>query len=113
MKKYLNGCSFGCKNKSAIVDYNKPVYDAIREKYPKGQIIEVYARYGEEDQARYCRLRHLDKIPGACDVKKYKTMIYMVTTDSTDSQPQGEYYDIITICPPPRECNKADTLRHL
>src|SRR5687768_5301727 len=45
MKLFLNGCTLGCKNKSVIIDYNKPVYDAIQAKYPSSKIVEVQARY--------------------------------------------------------------------
>ena len=112
MKLFLNGCKIGCKNKSIIIDYNKPVYDAIKEKYPSSKIVEVAARYDKDDIFRYCALRKLYNKPEFCDVTKYKTMIYMVAKDETNNLTEDLYYDIVSICPPPRECDRTDSLHN-
>jgi hypothetical protein len=106
MKKYLKGCTKNCIDNSTIVNYNKPVYDAIQAKYPGSKIVAVTARYDMLDEFRYCALRKFYNNPDLCAVGKHKTTIYMVAKDSTNKLIEDEFYDFVTICPPPRECNR-------
>ena len=112
MKKFLNGCTSGCQNNSRIVDYNKPVYDAIQAKYPSSKIVEVAARYDRTDEFRYCALRKLYNHPDRCAVGKHKTIIYKVAQDSNNQLTEDVYYDIVTLCPPPRECSETDSTKN-
>ena len=94
-------------------NYNYPVRDAIQKLYPNSKVVAVNARYTQDyDEARYCMLRGLVD-PKACKVKSHNTVIYMVASDSTNNLEEDVFYDIVTICPPPRECDRTDSLRRL
>ncbi|HEV8080104.1 MAG TPA: hypothetical protein VGP43_05290 [Chitinophagaceae bacterium] len=94
---------------SNIIDYNDTVLDEITKAYPKNALIAMEeARYkDDEDEIRYCRMR---KIPDENNgnrgkqgkVKGYKTKIYKVTVTNGLSE-EADYYDIVTIKPPPPE----------
>ncbi len=110
MKKFVRGCSgSNCKTGINIVDPNNEVYMALLDKYksPTYRVIPVEARYKDYAEAEnYCKVRRFPNGSAKCDVRNYKTLIYVVLKQSTKNIESLQwtveaYYDIVTICPPP------------
>ena len=110
---YLTSCTKDCQDATSITAANLPVLNELRSTYPRTKIISVPARYKDEtDSERYRKLRYLTK-PEEFAVMNHRTILYMVPADGTNGLEQDEYYDAVTICPPPNPCReKLDTLLH-
>ena len=109
MKKYLRDCVAECEDNTKIVNYNRKIYEAIKKRCNGCTITEVPARYKDkDDEDRYCRLRGLSG--DTCKVRGHKTIIYMTVSNVTSGQlSKTEFFDIVSICPPPRECGSTDS----
>ncbi|MDQ6755596.1 MAG: hypothetical protein M3004_01555 [Bacteroidota bacterium] len=87
-------------NKSKIKDARNRILDKLICRYGMDNVTTYEARYKtDEDVARYCEKRGIDPASEKGKVKNYKTWIVRVTTTQLVGDP--EYYDFVTICPPP------------
>lgn len=90
------------------IQYRRPHIDSIiKHSFGKGYLGFINARYRAADEERYRTARCIPAGDSAGLVANYFTRIVKVNTryKETDTGTDNfEYYDIVTICPPPDPC---------
>ena len=103
----LNECGVfkPCKNNSKVIDPNNDEYQWIVNTYGSTcNITQVNARYRDDDEGRYQRLRGLPS--SRAQVKGYKTVLVKVEPRiQKGAATETMYFDCYTICPPPSDCS--------
>lgn len=101
MKAYLKDCNNECKYTLNVVNHNNPVYENLIGIYGEENLEWTAMRYTEKDQQRYCASRGFPENSEACNTNGYITLVVraMIINENTASY---DYYDIVTICPPPK-----------
>ena len=108
MMKRDHKCGFlkPCEpDNTIIVNPNSAVKDALSDKYT---LTPRYARYIKINRRDYRILRNLPD--SESEVKGYKTTIYEAVPKAGSLSAAKTYYDIVTICPPPRPCARKEPL---
>lgn len=97
-----------CHNSSKVIDPNNDVYNWIVSTYGgNSNITKIDARYRDNDEDRYKRLRGITDSKKA-KVRGWKTLLVKVEPPmAKGSQAEVMYFDCYTICPPPSDCSEA------
>jgi hypothetical protein len=101
-------------NPFSITDSNNTVKNLIDAAYSSGSYSKnwVEARFlPDADEAKYRALRGMPPGSPKGNIRGYCTKLYVVRslTVSSGATTEELYYDIITVCPPPPDCNGDTT----
>jgi hypothetical protein len=100
-------------NAFSVTNENPSIRQEIDSAYPASKYNRTWiqARYlPDADEAKYRSLRGLPPGSPFGSIRGYCTRLYSIKPLNLEGQSEDIYFDILTVCPPPPDCDRDSLL---